>query len=65
MSDLIVLLIILLASALYFLPTIVAVSRDCQNKLPIFLLNLLLGATGAGWVGSLIWSFTSSPSSDR
>ena len=50
------LMIIILIFAAYFLPTFVAFLRQHKNKLAIFLLNLLLGWTALGWVGSLIWS---------
>ena len=42
--------------AVYFLPSFIAFSRDHKNKVAIFLLNLLLGWTVLGWVGSLVWS---------
>ena len=42
----------------YFLPALIAFLRQHKNKLAIFLLNLLLGWTILGWVGSLIWSVT-------
>ena len=42
--------------AVYFLPSFIAFSRDHKNKVSIFLLNLLLGWTVLGWVGSLVWS---------
>ena len=42
--------------AVYFLPSFIAFSRDHKNKIAIFLLNLLLGWTVLGWVGSLVWS---------
>ena len=48
--------IIILAIALYFLPTLIAALRNHKNKLAVFLLNLLLGWTGLGWIGALIWS---------
>ena len=52
------LLLIVLIFALYFLPTLIAFLRQHKNKLAIFLLNLLLGWTVLGWVGSLVWSVT-------
>lgn len=42
----------------YFIPTIVALSRKKTNRASIFLLNLLLGWTFVGWVVALIWSFS-------
>ena len=50
------LMIIILIFATYFLPTLIAFLRQHKNRLEIFLLNLLLGWTALGWVGSLIWS---------
>ncbi len=50
------LLLVVLIFAIYFLPTLIALLRQHKNKLAIFLLNLLLGWTVLGWVGSLIWS---------
>jgi len=48
--------LIILVIVLYFLPTLVAVLRNHKNKFAVFLLNLLLGWTGLGWIGALIWS---------
>ena len=50
------LLLIVLIFAFYFLPALIAFLRNHKNKLAIFLLNLLLGWTVLGWVGSLVWS---------
>jgi hypothetical protein len=45
-----------IAAALYFVPTIIAVVRHHPHALPIGLVNLLLGWTLLGWIGVLIWS---------
>jgi len=50
------LLLVVLISAIYFLPTLIAFLRQHKNSLAIFLLNLLLGWTVLGWVVSLVWS---------
>ena len=50
------LLLVVLIFAFYFLPTLISSLRQHKNKLAIFLLNLLLGWTVLGWVGSLVWS---------
>ena len=42
----------------YFFPSIIAVARGHHNTLAIFLLNLLLGWTGLGWIGALVWAAT-------
>jgi len=44
--------------ALYFVPSIVGFARGHHNKWAIFALNLLLGWTGLGWIGALVWSLT-------
>ena len=44
--------------AIYFLPTIVARTRDHHSGRAIFYTNLLLGWTIIGWVIAFIWSFT-------
>jgi hypothetical protein len=48
--------IIVTGLAVYFVPTIIAFSRNHKNKVAIFLLNLLAGWTFLGWVGALVWS---------
>lgn len=49
---------LIVAAALYFLPTIVASTRGHLSALGIFLLNLFLGWTLIGWLLALIWSCT-------
>ena len=44
----------LVQGPIYLLPTIVGLHR--QQVLAIFILNLLLGWTGIGWVAALIWA---------
>lgn len=50
------LVLILLLLALYFIPTIVAASRNHPNGTPIAVLNIFLGWTFIGWVVALIWA---------
>ena len=45
-----------IALALYFVPSFIAVNRNKRNKNAIFALNLLLGWTFVGWVVALVWS---------
>lgn len=47
-----------LAVALYFLPLLVATTRNHVNMLAISVLNLLLGWTFIGWVVALVWACT-------
>jgi hypothetical protein len=44
------------ALALYFVPSFIAVNKNKRNKNAIFALNLLLGWTFIGWVVALVWS---------
>ena len=41
----------------YFLPILVALLRGHRKLGGIFLLNLLAGWSGLGWVAAFIWSF--------
>jgi pilus assembly protein TadC len=49
-------LFIILATVIYFLPSIIAFARHKKQRVAIFLLNLFLGATFVGWVIALVWS---------
>jgi len=48
----------IISLVIYFFPSIIAVGRGHHNKLAIFLLNLFLGWSILGWVGSLVWAAT-------
>jgi hypothetical protein len=48
----------LILLALYFVPSIMGFTRSHHNKWAIFVLNLLLGWTGLGLIGALVWSLT-------
>ena len=54
-----VVLIWLVMAFLYFSPTIMAWLRDSPFSFAIFLLNLLLGWTGIGWVAAMVWAAAS------
>lgn len=43
---------------IYFAPAIVAAYRGHHDKLAIGVLNVLLGWTGLGWIGALVWACT-------
>ena len=45
------------AIVLYFAPSLVAVSRQHRNLVPIAIVNFFFGWTCLGWVGCLAWSF--------
>ena len=44
---------------LYVLPTILAWKKT--HRIPILLLNLLLGWTLLGWIGALVWALNDTP----
>ena len=54
----VILLAILVAIGIYFLPTIIARVRHKRNFGAIFALNLFLGWSLVGWVISLVWALT-------
>lgn len=49
---------LLLGFALYLLPSLVSWARGVRARIQngVFLLNLLLGWTGVGWIGALVWA---------
>jgi hypothetical protein len=51
----------LIGVGIYFLPSLIAVARQTHNTTGIFLLNLLLGWTGIGWIIAFIMALVSSP----
>ena len=42
----------------YFLPTLIAASKDHTDSVAVFLVNALLGWTVIGWGVALVWSYT-------
>jgi hypothetical protein len=55
-----------LCGGVYLMPYFLAVKRRHSNAPAIGALNFLLGWTFLGWVGAMVWAFTSSvgPSGD-
>jgi len=47
--------------ALYFVPSMVANSRNHGNKASIIVLNVFLGWTLLGWVVALVWAHSAKP----
>jgi hypothetical protein len=43
--------------AVYLLPAYIAAFRDAPRFSGVFVLNLIVGWTGLGWLATLIWSF--------
>lgn len=56
-----ILLAIVMATVMYFLPTIVAAKREHHNLVAILALNFLLGWTLLGWAVALVWALTRRP----
>lgn len=56
MEGLVLLLVIIIGIAVYFIPTIVAFAKGRQNKVAIFCMNFFLGWAFIGWVIALIWA---------
>lgn len=54
-----VLLFWLLCLCAYFFPSFIAGVRSKRSMVAIFALNLLLGWTGLGWIGALVWALSS------
>lgn len=52
------------AVVLYFVPLLVATTRNHVNMLAIGVLNLLLGWTLIGWVAALVWACTAQKPKD-
>jgi len=50
--------LLILMFGLYLLPALISFLRRHRNYPAVFLLNLLLGWTGIGWVVALVWSVT-------
>lgn len=49
-------ILIMVVLAIYFIPSIVAATRDTPRRGAIFALNLFLGWTLVGWVIALVWA---------
>ena len=50
-------LLILVLCAVYLLPTIIGVARRVDRLALVFLVNLIGGTTGVGWLAALILAF--------
>jgi hypothetical protein len=53
---LVVLLVLALGVLLYFLPAIIGSKRQVNSSGWLFVINLLLGWTGLGWIVCLLWA---------
>src|SRR5690348_10256603 len=50
------LLLFVILLAVYLVPTMIAAAANKRKTGPIFLLNVFLGWTVLGWIGSLVWA---------
>ncbi|MGY8604770.1 superinfection immunity protein [Gluconobacter cerinus] len=58
------LMIIVVGGAFYFLPTIVAMSRKINKPAGVIALNILLGWSGIGWIAALVMAFSMETQTD-
>ena len=49
-------LIILIGVLIYFAPSVIAMIRNHDQKSKIVLINMFLGWTAVGWIGTFIWA---------
>ncbi|HSZ75061.1 MAG TPA: superinfection immunity protein [Rhizomicrobium sp.] len=52
---------VLVIAFILFLPTFIAARRHHRDRIGIFLLNLIFGWSGIGWLAALIWSIAPQP----
>jgi hypothetical protein len=45
-----------MALLIYFIPSLVASTRNQDTRFSIFALNLVLGWTVIGWIGAIFWA---------
>ena len=57
MGGLLIFIVVVLALALYLLPSLIAEHRETQHRNIIFVANVILGWSGIVWVVLLIWAF--------
>lgn len=50
--------VLIIGGIIYFIPTIIVLTRGRNDGCGIFLVNLFFGATVIGWIIALIWSLT-------
>lgn len=53
-----ILLVLVVGTLSYFLPSIIAFYRNHRNRLAILVLNIFAGWTGLVWIFTLVWSCT-------
>jgi hypothetical protein len=48
--------LVFIAALIYFIPSFIAIEREHTNTTAIVVVNVLVGWTLIGWVGSLVWA---------
>jgi len=48
--------VLIVAWFIYIIPSIIAFGRKHPNRWLILVVNVVFGATGLGWLGSLVWA---------
>ena len=56
MAECYIVLFLIVAAMLYFLPSIIAVVQDRRNMVAIIFFNILLGWIPLLWIVAFIWS---------
>lgn len=51
-------LLVILGTIMYLIPTFIAAGRKHSNSTAIFIVNLFFGWTFIGWIIALIWAST-------
>jgi hypothetical protein len=54
-------IVLALGLTLWLLPGFIASGRKHHNRFAIWLVTILLGWSGIGWLVALIWAFTNPP----
>jgi len=61
----VLLVLILIGVAAYFIPTIVAFVKKTPNKMSVLVINLFLGWSFIGWVVALAMAFRDTPAQQQ
>jgi hypothetical protein len=62
---LLMLLVVFVCAGVYLLPAIIGQARHHHQRAAIWALNICLGWTLFGWVGSLVWASSATPGEPR
>lgn len=63
-SALIGLVLVFFIICIYFIPTVIAVSRKLNKPAGVIAVNALLGWTVVGWIGALVMAFSMETETD-